>query len=211
NTPDAQATNTPTNTPGGDVVVDNSDGGFSILSGSWSLGTSSTDKYGVDYRYNTCGTGADVVQWSAPLVTGTYSVYAWWPQGTNRAADAPYTIYYAGGSQTIDVNQQVNGGNWNLLGTYSFTAGDWNVRLSDDGIDTAKVVMADAIKWVRQSDPVTNTPTNTPSNTPTNTPTVLTNTPTDTPTDSGPTDTPTDILTNTPTNTPTDTPVAIII
>lgn len=224
NTPDVYATSTPTNTPGGDVIVDNSDGGFSVVSGAWATGTSSTDKYGVDYSYNTCGVGADVVQWSASLATGTYKVYAWWPQGTNRATDAPYTIYYSGGSQTIDVNQQVNGGTWNLLGTYGFTAGSWSIRLSDDGIDGAKVVMADAVKWERVADPATSTPTNTPSSTPTNTPTVLTDTPTETPTDggptetptdtpteAGPTDTPTDAPTDTPTNTPTNTPIAITI
>ena len=30
---------------------------------------------------------------------------------------------YEGGSSTVTVNQRVNGGQWNLLGTYSFAPG----------------------------------------------------------------------------------------
>src|SRR5205823_372476 len=33
------------------VIVDNSDAGFSVV-GTWTTGTSATDKYGADYRYH---------------------------------------------------------------------------------------------------------------------------------------------------------------
>ena len=149
-----------------EIIVDNSDGGFSVVSGSWSTGTSATDKYGSDYRFNTTGSGADEVKWEGTISTAdTYSVYCWYPQGTNRATDAAYTVYYDGGSQTIDVNQQNNGGQWNLLGSFSFATGTCKVELSDDGIDGSKVVMADAVRWLSSGGP-TNTPTNTPTYTP---------------------------------------------
>jgi hypothetical protein len=46
------------------------------------------------------------------------------------------------------VNQEINGGQWNLLGTFPFIAGtSGHVVLSDDAND---YVIADAIKFVPQ-------------------------------------------------------------
>jgi hypothetical protein len=47
-------------------------------------------------------------------LTTVYNVYAWYPQGANRATDTQYIIQYAGGTATVNVNQQTGGGDWNL-------------------------------------------------------------------------------------------------
>ena len=54
---------------------------------------------------------------------GNYQVSVWYPQGTNRANNVPYTVSFNGGSLTYSVNQQANGGRWNVLGTFYFAAG----------------------------------------------------------------------------------------
>jgi hypothetical protein len=92
------------------------------------------------------------------LTAGNYKVYETHPQGNNRTTDAPHTIHYNGGSQTVYVNQTVAGGvaggTFNLLGTFNFAAGTAGfVRITDgftSGIagQTATNVMADAIKFV---------------------------------------------------------------
>jgi RHS repeat-associated protein len=76
--------------------------------------------------------------------TGSYKVYAKWPAASTHATDAPYTVTHAGGASTVTVNQRVNGGQWNLLGTWSFDSGtDYKVELSD-AVAAGKVA-ADAI------------------------------------------------------------------
>jgi hypothetical protein len=50
----------------------------------------------------------------------------------------------AGGSSTVDVDQEVNGGAWYSLGSFSFDAGLASVVLSDD----ADGVVADAVKQI---------------------------------------------------------------
>ncbi|MBK8065228.1 MAG: hypothetical protein IPK29_15170 [Betaproteobacteria bacterium] len=75
----------------------------------------------------------------------TYRVYARWTQHPNRATDAKYTVSHAGGSQTVVVNQEVGGGQWNLLGTYAFGAGAATVTLTDEADG---YVIADAVRWV---------------------------------------------------------------
>ena len=77
---------------------------------------------------------------------GTYEVYAWWVDHSNRATDAPYIIYHDNGETTVHVNQKNNGGQWNLLGTFDFTPGQGHmVRLTDQANG---YVVADAIKFV---------------------------------------------------------------
>lgn len=132
-----------------EIILDNASATFS---GSWSTGTSSTDKYGTDYRYASTATSETATAIWRPTfgAAGYYDVYVWYPQGTNRSAMAPYTVYYDGGSQTVSVNQQANGGTWNLIAIRkSFAAGNSGyVKLGNGTSESSKVVMADAVKFV---------------------------------------------------------------
>ncbi len=77
--------------------------------------------------------------------TGSYKLYAKWPASSQHATDAQFTVTHAGGTSTVAANQRVNGGQWNLLGTYSFNSGgtSYKVELSDQV--TQGKVAADAI------------------------------------------------------------------
>ncbi len=129
-----------------EVIVDNPS---AAIVGSWTLASSSGDKYGLDYRYKSQGTGSAYVQFTPTIPkAGDYEVFEWHPQGSNRTTNAPYVITYNGGQQSFYVNQQTNGGRWNLLGTFDFAAGTaGNVRITDGFPDSGKVVLADAIKF----------------------------------------------------------------
>jgi hypothetical protein len=77
---------------------------------------------------------------------GSYQVYARWVAAGSHASNAPYTIKHSAGSATVLVNQRVNGGQWILLGTYTFSAGTaGTVTLTDKANGT---VIADAVKLV---------------------------------------------------------------
>ncbi len=131
------------------IIVDNSDAGFSC-SANWSTGTMSADKYGINYRFRSTAAVSDAANWNFNIPTAdTYQVYVWYPQGTNRSATAPYIVYYNGGSQSVQVNQQINGGTWVSLGTWSFAAGSNNVKLSC-WTTSGYIVVADAIRLVRR-------------------------------------------------------------
>jgi len=135
--------------PSADVVVDDNSGGFSA-SANWIVGSSSTDKYGADYKYRSTAAVSDQCTWTASLpAAGSYKVYAWWPAGANRAASAGYTVYHSTGSTAVNVNQQISGGQWNLLSTVSLNAGSNQVKLSC-WTTTGYVVVGDAVRWQQQ-------------------------------------------------------------
>jgi parallel beta-helix repeat protein len=122
-------------------VLDNPDAQFVF---HW--GTSPSGGYNGNYRWRASGDGSCTATWTPDLPSPeTYNVYAYWRASPNRATDSPYTIYYDGGSETVRANQQINGYQWNLLGTYPFVAGTSGyVVLSNDA---NQYVIADAIKW----------------------------------------------------------------
>jgi len=142
-----------------EIIVDNTDAGYAEV-GTWANSTS-PGYYGTNSRYSDTGVGNDTATWTPSLSTSYYDVYAWWVADTNRATNATYTVNHASGSANVIVNQSAAGGQWNLLGNYSFNAGtSGNVVLTDNA-EAGKVVSADAIKLAQSAAP-TPTPTPTP-------------------------------------------------
>jgi N-acetylmuramoyl-L-alanine amidase len=129
-------------------IVDNSSGGFSASSNWWTSSYSS-EKYGADYRCRSTEAVSDAANWNVSLPSsGTWTVYAWWSDGTNRTANTAYIVYYSGGSSAIYVNQQANGGKWNTLTSKYMGSGSNNVKISC-WATSGYVAIADAIKWYK--------------------------------------------------------------
>ena len=170
NTP-VPPTATPSPTPDPDeLIIDDSDSGFatSFSQDSWTQYTAvGGQHYGDTHHYNgQAGAGLDVATWSFTVPRpGTYAVHAWWWEGTWRPTDVPYTISHSDGSTTTRVNQQANGGQWNLLGVFAFLD-QGSVTVSDDVSSEGTDIAADAIKLAYVGPLPTNTPTPPPTSTP---------------------------------------------
>jgi len=170
-TPTSTATPTqtpnPTPTPNpNELIIDNSDSGFStnFSQDAWQEFTYvGGQHYGDTHYYNRqIGTGQDTATWSFTVPEpGRYEVYAWWWEGSWRPADVPFTIEHLGGSTTVRVNQQVDGGQWNLLGSFEFQ-GQGSVMVSDD-VSSGQDVVVDAVRLVYLGPLPSATPTSTPT------------------------------------------------
>jgi hypothetical protein len=102
----------------------------------------------LDFVYLGMSSGYGTATWSAP--SGDYYVYARWTEDPVRASDAEYTVNYNGGSAPYAVNQKTNGGQWNQLGTgtYSFVSGNSVVLSTPSEWQSGDTtVVADAIGW----------------------------------------------------------------
>lgn len=134
-------------TTAGSIILDNSDATYT---GTWTEGTISTDKYGSNYVFATSVTGSATATatWRPNIITpGKYNVSIWYPQGGNRAPNAPYLVSYNGGTLNPTVNQQSGGGSWQLLASHVEFAKGTNgfVRLSN--LASPSVVIADAVRF----------------------------------------------------------------
>ncbi|XXF77417.1 hypothetical protein P2318_30850 [Myxococcaceae bacterium GXIMD 01537] len=138
----------------GGLVVDNNNTrndttkGYVELSANWTTASSTAGYQGVDYAYASTQAISDPVTfWFHLPAAATKTIDAWWTAGTNRSATAPFIIWNASGTRlaTVSANQQLNGGQWNTLGTWSFTAG-WNKVQLSRWTTEGSVVIADAIQ-----------------------------------------------------------------
>ena len=168
NTPTVLPTDTPIPEPTStfapdqnELVVDDTDSGFSTgASGDhWQEYVGAGGQhYGNTHHYNhETGTGQDIATWSFTVPeSGSYEVFAWWWQGSWRPTDVPYTVHHLNGATTSRVNQRVDGGQWNLLGTFDFQ-GTGSVVVSDD-VSSGRDIVADAVRLVRVDPMPTATP-----------------------------------------------------
>jgi hypothetical protein len=227
NTPTERPTNTPTVGPSStplpavsELIIDDTDPGFSTArkQDSWRRYVyTGGEHYGDSHMYNRQLGGGDVATWSFEVPRpGQYQVYAWWWAGAWRPTKVPYVINHLEGTTTVRANQQINGGQWNSLGTFAFQQRG-SVMVSDSVHSDRFDIVADAIKLVyvgATNGASTPLPTSTPTSVPTNTPTYQpTSTPTKRPTHTptlAPTNTPTLRPTHTPTVGPSSTPVSVV-
>jgi hypothetical protein len=130
-----------------EIVQDNVAPNF-IHSSNWQASTGAPGYLGANFHVRPTAAVSDPVTWRATLpTTGNYRVYARWTSASNRATSAPYVVVHTGGSTTVYVNQQQNGGTWVLLGTFNMVSGTLDrVRLSC-WTTAGFYVSADAVKF----------------------------------------------------------------
>ena len=71
---------------------------------------------------------ADATTFEFKLDTaGSKELFAWWTAASDRSTATPFVVAASDGTLlgTVHKNQQVDGGTWNSLGKFNFTAG-WN-------------------------------------------------------------------------------------
>ncbi|MFY0664911.1 MAG: hypothetical protein JXQ97_09795 [Natronospirillum sp.] len=142
----------PVPTPGLDIVIDNNSAGFES-SANWNTSTSISGFWGSNYLAdNSAGTNPGVwASWRPSFpATGTYHVYARWTSASNRPDAIKYRVYSQGQVTEVLKDQTQNGGSWQALGTYTFSAGSSNQnRVTLDAGSDSGYSIADAVRFVR--------------------------------------------------------------
>jgi hypothetical protein len=164
-----------------EVTMDSEDSGKVELVGKWNTSKSVTGYIGVNYRHdgNTTSAIADGmkrIRYRPKLTAaGNYQVYLRWTSGVNRATNVPVDITHGDGTvSTVTVNQEQNGGQWVLLGTYPLSPGVSCVTIRNT--DTNGLVVADGVRFTPVGGQVTMDSQNTPGVTVTGSWTALTST-----------------------------------
>ncbi|WP_049903525.1 golvesin C-terminal-like domain-containing protein [Halococcus agarilyticus] len=133
-----------------EAIVDNADSSGVTVTGTWQTSTWADDYVGSDYLHDgDAGKGSKSVEFTPDLQEGgTYDVSIYWNTTDSRASSVPIDVAYDGGSNTVTVDMTTNGGQWNVIGSYDFTAGTGeSVTVRNDG--TSGYVIADAVKFER--------------------------------------------------------------
>lgn len=136
------------------IIVDNNNANNNSATGrfessaNWTTSSGTAGYYGSNYAFaSTTPLSDGATFWFYLGAAGTKTIDAWWTSGTNRSATAPFIAYNASGAEVgrVGVNQQINGGAWRTVGTWSFSAG-WNRVVLSRWTTEGYVVVADAIR-----------------------------------------------------------------
>ena len=124
------------------------------LVGEWQYSTHSPPYVGLGYIHDMkSGKGAKSVTFTPELPqAGWYEVRLAHCYNVRRATNTPVTIHHADGEATMRLNQQEAPPHAHLfrtLGVFRFEKGcaGW-VRISNDGTEPTKVVIADAVQFL---------------------------------------------------------------
>lgn len=119
------------------TVIDSEDDNGVVRVGAWPASSSVSGYYGQNYLHDeNAGKGQKSVTFQLNVpAAGPYDVYLRWTSHDNRASNVPVTVHHDAGAASHVVNQKSNGGKWNLLGRYRFSAGTGTVVISNAGTD----------------------------------------------------------------------------
>ncbi len=138
------------------VVVDDTQ---AALVGEWQYSTHTPPYVGLGYLHDMKqGKGAKSVTFTPTLPeAGWYEVRVAHCHNVRRVTNAPVTIHHADGETVVRINQQEeapHGRLFRTVGVYRFARGreGW-VRISNEGSDAGKVVIADAVQWLPAAAP----------------------------------------------------------
>jgi hypothetical protein len=128
-------------------TIDATTGGTVSFTGDFGTDTNS---FGTNYWKAYQGTGLGYMEFTPNILTaGEYLCYVWHPSRPDASASVPHIIVCNGGTNTIYVNQQTNGGDWSLLGQFDFAAGRAGyIRITDAIPEPGGVAMVDGAKLV---------------------------------------------------------------
>jgi len=144
-----------------DAIMD-VDNHAATFTGTWGTSTAKILYYGDDYRY-AWGSGSGTSTATATFATaqtadidGYYAVYARWTTDPNRHNAVTYHIYNGVSDTTSQgsctLNQTINGGAWQYCDTVYLSAGKKGVvKIENGNVSANRVIVADAIRFVRVS------------------------------------------------------------
>lgn len=139
---------------GGELVIDSNNArndktrGYIDVSGNWTSSTNVGGYYGTGYWWASTASVSDGATFYFHLgADAVKTVDAQWTAAGDRAPDAPFVAFNSRGERlgVVEVNQRVNGGRWNQLGAWKFTAG-WNKIVLSRWTSGGNVVIADAVR-----------------------------------------------------------------
>ena len=127
--------------PALEVILDNGGVG-TTAAGSWPVSLAS-QPYGTNSIYSKTIGATYTYQAS---VSGPQDVYMWWTVYSNRSTSVPVEIYDGATLLgTVNVDQTRNGGQWNLLGSYTFSG---PARVVIVSTSSSKTTCADAVRFL---------------------------------------------------------------
>lgn len=131
------------------IILDQGGPGTAYSSG-WTAGANAGGWNGDYWHDGASGKGTKWVAYTPSLPTnGTYDVFLWWVESSNRATNTPVDIVHAAGTNRVLVNQRLPSGGWFKVFSTNFNAGTVSsVIIRNDNTASGTYVIADGVRFM---------------------------------------------------------------
>ncbi|PYJ08544.1 MAG: xanthan lyase [Verrucomicrobia bacterium] len=131
------------------IILDQGNSCYVTAVGTWTPGANTGGWNGDYWHDGASGKGSKSVTYKPNLPTnGTYDVYLWWVEASNRATNTPVDVVHAAGTTRVLVNQKINGSVWFKILRTNFNAGvTSSVIIRNDGTLSGAYCIADGVRW----------------------------------------------------------------
>jgi hypothetical protein len=136
---------------GSEHIIDNTDDDASFT-GTWKT-SGGVNPYGDGSVYSQEANASFTFEAQSSTTPPQTEIALWWTEHSTRSAGVPVKIYDGDTLlDTVTVNQKLNGGQWNVLGSYSFSDSPKIVIVSESGAsacaDAARIVAVDGTERI---------------------------------------------------------------
>lgn len=128
-------------------VIDSDDSLCSFTGGGWLTSSISGFWGNTPSMICTTGNGEQFAAFKLRVpAVGSYRVDAWWVAASNRANNTPFIVKHSAGTDTVRLDQSVNGLKWNIIGNFTFTGAEGEEVKISNYAQSGMNVCVDAIK-----------------------------------------------------------------
>jgi hypothetical protein len=77
-----------------------------------------------------------------------YELFAWWVAASNRCKNTPFIVVHASGSDTVRLDQTINGSKWNRIGSYYLSGDSSEAIVISNAGTVGTYIVADAVRII---------------------------------------------------------------
>ncbi len=130
-------------------IIDTGDSACTLAGGGWFASANSGYWGSTPAQLAPVGNGDKTATFALQLPkSGQYDIFAWWVAANNRSTSTPFVVRHSGGTDTVRMNQTLNGSKWNRIGNWSFAGDSTNAVVITNATTAGSYVVADAIRIV---------------------------------------------------------------
>ncbi len=104
---------------------------------------------GTQAMLNTIGSGDRYARFQLDVEKpAQYELFAWWVAASNRCKNTPFIVVHASGSDTVRLDQTINGSKWNRIGSYYLSGDSSEAIVISNAGTVGTYIVADAVRII---------------------------------------------------------------
>ncbi|MDZ7335497.1 MAG: phosphodiester glycosidase family protein [candidate division KSB1 bacterium] len=130
-------------------IIDTADPACDLVGLGWFASANAGYWGGTAAMLNTIGTGDRYAKFRLNVnAPAQYELFAWWVAASNRCKNTPFIVNHASGSDTVRLDQTINGSKWNRIGSYPLSGDSSEAIIISNAGTIGTYIVVDAVRVI---------------------------------------------------------------